>query len=352
VLDLGRGSQPAPRLVSCPTASAGIKRPGGTRARKPLVKHCAARHPVAIHAAVHRATNAPAPDIHWANIAMSVGGLATAGALLVSLLLLRQQMRNQRQAQQDRHRDHASNISFWITLANAEPDIDQVYGSDEPVVKAGVHIVNASTRPAMSVLVLAGIRGDIWSDASAQDGSMHEEVSAQWDAVAIAPQDTRVFTLEMAVPKSVARIVADYKDAALIGELFFSDAAGVSWVRTHAGDLIERRSAEWINSIPLSLTERDERRRNHPGLRTDAQRNLPVGLVDLVLGSEGSLIETRARRLRTYRRSGSQSPWMSTSQIVTLAADGRRPRRGRSFRPDLAEMSVRLNDLGCVEVPS
>ena len=166
----------------------------------------------------------------WANIAAGVGGLATAGALMVSLFLLWQQMRNQRQAQRDRHLDHASQISFWITLASSVSDTDPVYGPEKPLVAAGVRTVNASPWPAMSVLVLVGIRADVWRDASAKDKTKYDEDGKEWKQVAIAPHTTKAFTLDLEVPRSVAEIVTDYGDPALIGELFFTDAAGVDWI--------------------------------------------------------------------------------------------------------------------------
>lgn len=227
-----------------------------------MVNDFTARHAVEVHTTTNHAAHTIAPGTHWANIAVSVGGLATAGALLVSLLLLWQQMRNQRQAQRDRHLDHARNISFWITLASTDDGTNSVYGRGTPTVTANVHIVNASAQPAMSVLAMVGIRADIWRDASAKDDVQHEERGAEWNSVAIAPHDAKTFALSVEVPKSVAEIVADYKDPALIGELHFTDAAGIDWVRTHTGLLIERRSASWIDGIPLSLAKRDERRKN------------------------------------------------------------------------------------------
>jgi hypothetical protein len=215
-----------------------------------------------VYAALHRAAQASGTGINWTNLAIAVGGLATAGALLVSLFLLRQQIRNQRQAQQDRHLDHASHISFWLTLQDVDDGTDPVYRSGKPAVRVGVHLVNSSLQPAMSVLVTIGIRRDVWHDASVRDKTKYDELGTEWSAVAIAPGDKKDFQLSLSVPRSVTEIVDDYKDPAIVGELFFTDALGVSWVRTHTGTLIERGSAEWISSIPLGLAERAERRRN------------------------------------------------------------------------------------------
>jgi hypothetical protein len=124
-----------------------------------------------------------------------------------------------------------------------------------------LRIVNTSDQPVMSVLVAAGVRRDIWHDAGAADGKDLEERGVEWSAVAIAPDDDLNVRLDLTVPASVATIVADYGDVALIGELLFTDAAGVDWVRTHDGHLLDRRSADWVNTIHLSLGQRDELRR-------------------------------------------------------------------------------------------
>jgi hypothetical protein len=217
---------------------------------------------VVLPAAMRRVAHAPGVSIHWTNIAVAVGGLATAGALLVSLFLLRQQMRSQGQARQDRHLDHASHISFWLTFQYADEATDSVYGSAEPVVNIRVHIANSSLQPAMSVLVMTGIRRDVWHDASIKDKAEYEEVVKEWSAVAIAPGDRQDFPISLSVPRSVAEIVADYQESAIIGECSFIDASGIGWIRTHTGTLIERRSAEWVSSMTLSLAERDEKHRN------------------------------------------------------------------------------------------
>ena len=219
------------------------------------------------------AAQAAAADIHWANIAMSIGGLATVGALLISLFLLRQQLRDQREARQEKRREHASHISFWLTLEGCDDGNISQFGDGTgiPEISVGVHIVNTSPRPVMSVMVLAGVRNDIWRDASARDRATHEKNGVEWNAVAIPPNGTERLSLPMKVPKSVVEIVIDYKDSALIGELLFTDAAGVDWVRTHTGELIARRSARWRAGIPLSLSERDEMRSSRLS-RPKAQR--------------------------------------------------------------------------------
>jgi hypothetical protein len=112
----------------------------------------------------------------------------------------------------------------------------------------------------MAIFASVGVRNDIWRDASAKDKTTHARSATDWSTVAIAPDDPKKFALTMKVPKSVAEIVIDYKDPAVIGELLFTDAAGVDWVRTHTGELIERRSARWRAGIPLSLSERVELR--------------------------------------------------------------------------------------------
>lgn len=137
-------------------------------------------------------------------------------------------------------------------------------GFSIPEVAVDVHFVNTSQRPVMSILALVGVRADVWRDASAKDKISHDESAAQWNAVAIAPGEAKEFTLSMQVPRSVVEIVADYKDPALIGELLFTDAVGIDWVRTHTGELIERRSAQWIAGIPLSLSERQAMRSSPP----------------------------------------------------------------------------------------
>jgi uncharacterized membrane protein YebE (DUF533 family) len=213
----------------------------------------------------HQVIAAPAAGISWATIATSVGGVATAGALLVSLFVLWQNNKTQRQAQQDRHREHASHISFWITLVNVEEYYNERHARPGPKIEMTLHVVNTSDRPAMAVLALAGVRSDVWRDAATADGvERMEERAAEWTAVAVAPGDHQEIPLDLKAPRSVVKIVADYCDDALIGELHFTDAAGVDWVRTHDGRLIERRSPAWAKNLHLSLGQRDEQRRNLP----------------------------------------------------------------------------------------
>jgi hypothetical protein len=196
---------------------------------------------------------------------MSVGSLATVGALLISLFLLRQQLRDQRQARQEKRRDHASHISFWLTVHDYTRDpVTLEDGPYSPQIEIDAHIANTSQRPVMSVLVLAGIRRDVWRDAAAKDKTAVSESTAQFSKVAIAPDDTQLIRIFIQVPASVVHIIADRGNTTLIGELYFTDAAGVDWVRTHTGELIERRSAQWRAGIPLSISERDEVRRNPP----------------------------------------------------------------------------------------
>jgi hypothetical protein len=112
---------------------------------------------------------------HWGAVAAGIGGLATAGALLVSLALLRQQMRDQRQAQSDRHREHASHVAFWAELG----EIDERTG-DVAIV---MHYANTSLRPVMNILMVAGIGGELGA------GADHRETDVQQELVAIGPGD-------------------------------------------------------------------------------------------------------------------------------------------------------------------
>src|SRR4029077_8148581 len=130
---------------------------------------------------IHRVAYVHASGIPWATIFSSLGGLATAGALLVSFVLLWQQMRPQRQADQDRRRDHASHISFWLTLDAIFPEPGHyifpepghyesvgakgITGSSErrePGIDIKLHILNTSERPAKSVHAQLGLRSDVW----------------------------------------------------------------------------------------------------------------------------------------------------------------------------------------------
>jgi hypothetical protein len=190
----------------------------------------------------------PASGTPWASIFESIGGVATAGALLVSLLLLRQQLANQKRADQDRRRLHASHISFWLE-----------YNGSRSTAVAGLsflsvrmHIMNTSLQPAMSVLALVGLRIDVWRDASA------EQRVAEWSRVAIAPGEDVIEMITLQVESSVSSLVHDRGASAIIGELLFTDSAGVPWVRTQSGDLLDRDS-HYLAS--LNLADRDERRR-------------------------------------------------------------------------------------------
>lgn len=205
---------------------------------------------------VHHATSVAVGGTPWATIFTSLGGLATAGALLISLVVLWQQIRTQRQVQQDRHREHASHISFWLTLEGTFRKRD----GTPPEVQITLHMTNTSERPAMRMLALVGIRADVWRNASAADGVRIEEHDVEWRAVALAPDDRLTERLGLVVPESVATIVEDCGEEALVGELLFTDAAGVAWVKTHDGQLIDRKSSVYAKNIYLSLAARDEQR--------------------------------------------------------------------------------------------
>jgi hypothetical protein len=126
-------------------------------------------------------------------------------------------------------------------------------------------VVNTSDRPASSVMALIGLRADIWRDASTADGKELKERTAEWTTSVIPPHDRDGTSHVLQVPASVVRIVEEYGDDALIGELLFTDADGTGWAQTFPdGRLIERRSAAWRDSIHFSLARRDEQRRNPP----------------------------------------------------------------------------------------
>jgi hypothetical protein len=199
---------------------------------------------------VSGAGQAATSDVHWGAITAGVGGIATAGALLVSLVLLRQAMRDQRRARADRHREHASHVAFWAELSGYDDRIG--------VVAIRAHYANTSLQPAMNILMLAGIRGDVWTDARTADDADHQEIVDELSLVAIGPgdQNTRSFRLR-GLPGSVVQKVEQYDDDAVIGELHFTDGAGVDWVKTSRGLLIERSSPLWLSLIPLSLSARD-----------------------------------------------------------------------------------------------
>jgi hypothetical protein len=221
---------------------------------------------------IHRVASVHASGIPWATIFSSLGGLATAGALLVSLVILWQQMRTQRQADQDRRRDHASHISFWFTLDAIfpEPGAYELRGGQgwggwnrrEPGIDIKLHIFNTSERPAKSVRAQLGLRGDVWRNAGAADHAPIGERTTEWTAVAIKPGARLKVDCSLDLPESAAAIIEHYGEEAIIGELLFTDAAGVDWVETHDGRLIERRSAAWTKNMNLSLAQRDEQRQN------------------------------------------------------------------------------------------
>lgn len=148
-------------------------------------------------------------------------------------------------------------------MRNIRAEDDEVYEPDAPHIEIVLHIVNTSDRPAMSVMAMAGVRGDVWRDAGTVDGAELDERGTEWTAPAIAPGGDLTIPRRLQVPASVARIVDNYRDDALIGELLFTDAAGTSWVRSYPdGRLIERQSADWANNMHLSLTQRDQQRRD------------------------------------------------------------------------------------------
>lgn len=189
--------------------------------------------------------------IYWAAIASGVGGIATAGALFVSLGLLRQQMGELRQARLDRRRNHASSIAFWIELG----EVDDTHGT----VFMRAHVQNTSNQPVINVEMQAGVRGDVWAEATAQDSADYPEVINRWDAVAVGPEDKLTLDRSLeGLPPSVMRRVASIGDSTLIGELHFTDASAVEWIRTARGLLVERLDARWMKVQFQPLGKRDE----------------------------------------------------------------------------------------------
>lgn len=195
--------------------------------------------------------------------------LAAAFAGLVAYDLLKIETTRDRQAAQerslaaaDRRREHASRISFWLYLGH-----EHVGRSDSAPPGTEIHItlvvMNTSDRPAMSVMALLGLRADIWRDASTADSNELDERTAEWATSVIPPHDRDGTSHVLNVPASVVRIVEEYGDDALIGELLFTDASGTDWAQTFPdGRIIERRSPAWRDNIHLSLANRDEQRRN------------------------------------------------------------------------------------------
>ena len=89
--------------------------------------------------------------------------LAAAFAGIVAYDLLKiETTRDQQAAQEsalaaaDRKRDHASHLSFWLTVRNIRAEHDEVYEPDAPHIEIVLHIVNTSDRPAMSLTATAG----------------------------------------------------------------------------------------------------------------------------------------------------------------------------------------------------
>jgi hypothetical protein len=202
---------------------------------------------------------------HWGAIAIGVGGIATAAALFVSLILLRMQVGEQRRVRADRHREHASCVALWLEpAAVAGPGI----------VEIRAHMSNTSNRPAMNVRVNVGLELEIWEEASREDGEDYRDVVGEWTAAAIGPasQIDRVVKLE-GLPASVTRSVEQYQVPCGIGELAFTDDSGFQWIRTARGELFERGSRQWADVWPMSIAERDDMltygimKRPVPGLR-------------------------------------------------------------------------------------
>ena len=190
-----------------------------------------------------------------------------AGIVAYDLLKI-ETTRDQQAAQEsalaaaDRKRDHASHLSFWLTVRNIRAEHDEVYEPDAPHIEIVLHIVNTSDRPAMSLTATAGLRGDVWRDAAATDGTELDEHTIQWTAPAIAPGGTLEIPCGLQVPASVARIVDNYRDA-LIGELLFTDAAGTTGPEaTLTGGSSNASQPTAANNMHLSLTQRDQQRRD------------------------------------------------------------------------------------------
>jgi hypothetical protein len=213
----------------------------------------------------------------WGDIATWVLAVTTLFALLAAAfaglvaydLLKIETSRDQQAAQErslaaaERKLDHASRVSFWLTLAKVHTGHEEPYVPEAPYIAIVLHIVNTSDRPATSVMVMAGVRGDVWRDAGAADGVELDERGIEWTAPAIAPGARQEIRQDLPVPASVGMIVANYSDDALIGELLFTDAAGTSWAKSYPdGQLIERQSADWAHNMHLSLTQRDQQRRD------------------------------------------------------------------------------------------
>lgn len=219
---------------------------------------------------------------HWGTIAVGVGGIATAGALLISLTLLGMQIGEQRRVRADRHREHASCVALWLEL-------EAVDACEPGIVEVRAHITNTSNRPAMDVTGEVGIELGLWEAAEEEDGEEVRDVIDTWKAAAIGPasQIERVFKLER-LPPSVTRLVEQWQVPCVIGELAFTDASGVEWIKTGRGELMERESRKWAGILAYSLTERDDKltRRSQPWMRP-------------VPGLRGWLLGRTVTRLRT-----------------------------------------------------
>jgi hypothetical protein len=147
---------------------------------------------------------------HWGAIASGVGGIATAGALFISLILLRIQQRDLRQARADQHKKHASRLAFWVELGAVDADAD--------TVEVIAHIENTSDRPFLRL--------------TAEVGLNFSSSIGKWAAAAIGPRAeiTPTFVFNDVDPlrfESVGR-----NDWEVFGELRFHDAAGWLWLRT------------------------------------------------------------------------------------------------------------------------
>lgn len=102
----------------------------------------------------------------------------------------------------------------------------------------------------MAITMRAGFRADVWADACTANGVDHQEKHGEEHAVAIGPGDKGTWSVRLkGLPGSVIQNVAQEDDDAIIGELYFTDATGVGWVKTSRGQLIERTSPLWVSLI-------------------------------------------------------------------------------------------------------
>lgn len=196
-------------------------------------------------------------------LAAGFAGLVAYDLLKIETTRDQQAAHERSLAAADRRRDHASHISFWLTVRNVKTEPPSAYEPDPPGFEVVLHMLNTSDRPAMSVMAMAGVRADVWRDAGAADKAELDERGTEWRAPAIPPGEHPGVSRYLQVPVSVAEIFCEYWDDALIGELLFTDAAGIAWVRSYPdGRLIERQSADWTNMMHLSLAQRDQQRRD------------------------------------------------------------------------------------------